>query len=107
MDNLKYCGFDPGDEFRKQLMNTFGKTTFTEEELTKDFYTELYISCADCFKGKNGINLDQFWSPQLREWLLHGDDCVELFLLTMLEDLPPSIRQVTVLRLTCLNECDR
>lgn len=86
---MKYRGFDPGDEFRQRLTGVSGKTKFAEKELTREFYSKLYIACADLFAENGTVNLDRFWSPQLQEWLLHGDNCVELHLLSLLEMLPP------------------
>ena len=95
MDKNRQCGgFDPGNAFRKRIIEVFGKSTFAEEELTEDFYSELYVSCSEYFTVDGSINLDRFRSPQLREWFLHGDDCVELRLLAMLEMLPPDLSMI-------------
>lgn len=58
-------------ELSKLLHRTFGKDTFTEDELTKDFYTNLYIGSGDFFKTEDGcMDLDFFWSEDVREYLL-------------------------------------
>lgn len=90
----KNYGFDPGEDFRNRLIEVFGKTSFAEEDLTQEFYATLYNSFSDFFETDAGINLNQFWSPQLKEWLLHGDDCVELQLLGLLEMLPPDFNLI-------------
>ena len=57
--------------FSEKVTEIFGKNTFTEAELTEEFYTILYIGCGDFFRTENGcINLDWFWHEELREWLL-------------------------------------
>lgn len=58
-------------ELRKRLVETFGKDSFTEEELTKDIYTQLRISCGDLFSSENGaFNMDDFWSDKVKDILL-------------------------------------
>ena len=57
--------------FSERVVMLFGKNSFTEDELTKDFYTELYIGCNEFFRTEDGsVNLDWFWHDELREWLL-------------------------------------
>ena len=57
--------------FSEKVIMIFGKNTFTEDELTKEFYTELYIGCNEFFRTEEGlVNLDWFWHEELREWLL-------------------------------------
>ena len=57
--------------FSDQLIEVFGKNTFTEEELTKDFYTSLHIFCGNCFETPEGlVDLDWFWHEDVRNWLL-------------------------------------
>ena len=57
--------------FSERVVMLFGKNSFTEDELTKDFYTELYIGCNEFFCTEDGsVNLDWFWHEELREWLL-------------------------------------
>ncbi len=90
----KYRGFDPGESFRQRLLDIFGKTVFDEAELTKEFYTTLYISFSDFFQKDGGVDLDQFWSPELREWLLHGDQSADLPLLAMLNAVPPDLNAI-------------
>ena len=58
-------------ELKKRLVDVFGKDTFTEEELTRDFYTKLRISCGDVFTSEDGIfDLDTFFSNQVKDILL-------------------------------------
>ena len=58
-------------ELKKRLMETFGKDTFTEEELTKDFFTKLRISCGDLFSSDDGaFDLNTFWSDRVKDILL-------------------------------------
>ena len=57
--------------FSEKVTESFGKNTFTEEELTEEFYSLLYISCGDFFRTEDGfININWFWNEELREWLL-------------------------------------
>ena len=59
------------EAFSERVVSIFGKNTFTEDELTKEFYTRLYIECGDLFRNDDGcINLDLFWNEELRDWLL-------------------------------------
>lgn len=54
-----------------RLREEFGKDIFGEEELTEEFWTELYIRCSDLFKTPEGcVDLDFFWSEDLRRLLL-------------------------------------
>ncbi len=54
-----------------RLRDEFGKDTFSEDELTEDFWVELYIRCSDIFKTPDGyVDLDFFWSEELRQFLL-------------------------------------
>jgi hypothetical protein len=54
-----------------KLKETFGKDTFTEDELTKEFYEELLIRCGRFFQTADGaVNMNAFWSEGFREWLL-------------------------------------
>ena len=56
---------------KKRLVEAFGKDTFTEDELTQDFYTKLRISCGDVFTSEDGIfDLDAFFSNQVKDILL-------------------------------------
>ena len=58
-------------DLKKRLVEIFGKDTFTEDELTAEFYTELRISCNDFFSTEEGIfSLDDFWSEKVRDILL-------------------------------------
>ena len=53
-----------------RLKEMFGKDTFTEEELTKEFYIDFRIKCGDFFTTEDGcFNMDLFWSENLKEWL--------------------------------------
>ena len=53
------------------LVNTFGKTTFSEAELTKEFWNELYIQGNDFFCNDDGcVDLDFFWSASVKEWIV-------------------------------------
>lgn len=92
IEKEKYHGFDPGDEFRQSLIEVFGKATFDEDELTQEFYTDLRIGLSDYFRTPDGlVDLDYFWSPVLREWLLHGDQSVDLPLYNLMSRLPPDL----------------
>ena len=54
-----------------RLQEEFGKDIFGEEELTDEFWTELYIRCSDLFKTSEGyVDLDLFRSEDLRQLLL-------------------------------------
>ncbi len=54
-----------------RLREEFGKDTFCEDELTEDFWSELYIRCSDVFKTPEGkVDLDFFRSEDLRQFLL-------------------------------------
>lgn len=55
----------------EELNKLFGKNTFSEDELTGEFYTELMIKCSSWFTTENGCtDLDLFWSDEFRNWLL-------------------------------------
>lgn len=57
--------------FSKKLIEVFGKDTFMEEELTKEFYVELKIKCSEFFVTDDDcFDLDLFWSEEIKEWLL-------------------------------------
>lgn len=58
-------------KFSEKLRLVFGKDTFTEEEMDKEFYTTLYISCNEFFRSDNKLmDLDLFWSESVRSYLL-------------------------------------
>ncbi len=55
----------------KKLKVLFGKDTFTEAELTKEFYTKLRIQCNEFFNDSDGVfSKDLFISESFRDWLL-------------------------------------
>lgn len=55
----------------KRLIEVFGKDTFTEAELTKDFYVDFNIKCNEFFRTEDGgVDMDLFWSEGLKKWLL-------------------------------------
>lgn len=55
----------------RKLKERFGKDTFTEDELTKEFYTELRIQCGEFFNDSDGVFMqDLFMSDNFRDWLL-------------------------------------
>lgn len=57
--------------FSQKLIEFFGKDTFREEELEKDFWTELRIRCGEFFRTEGGaFNQNLFTSDELREWLM-------------------------------------
>ena len=57
--------------FSQKLIEVFGKNTFSEEELEKDFWVELKIRCGEFFRTEDGaFNQNQFISDELREWLM-------------------------------------
>lgn len=60
-----------GKALSQRMIEVFGKDSFTEDELTKDFYVDLMIKCGSFFEKENGVtDLDLFWADDLREWLL-------------------------------------
>ena len=59
------------ENFSERVIMIFGKNTFTEDELTNEFYTELYMGSNEFFRTEQGLaNMDWFWHEELREWLL-------------------------------------
>jgi NTP pyrophosphatase (non-canonical NTP hydrolase) len=59
------------EELAAKLVEVFGKDTFTEEELTKDFYVELKIKCGDFLKTEDGsFDDDLMWSDRFKKWLM-------------------------------------
>lgn len=43
-----------------RLKELFGKDTFTEEELTKEFYIDFRMKCSDFFTTEDGsVNMDK------------------------------------------------
>lgn len=57
--------------FSQKLIEVFGKDTFGEEELVKDFWVDLRIGCGEFFRTEDGaFNQDLFTSDGLREWLM-------------------------------------
>ena len=58
-------------EFSQKLIEIFGKDTFVEEELDKDFWVRLKISCGEFFRTAEGaFNQDIFTSDSFKEWLM-------------------------------------
>jgi hypothetical protein len=42
-----------------------------QDELTKDFYTELKVCCGEFFQTNDGtFDMEAFWSEGFRDWLL-------------------------------------
>ena len=61
--------------FSKKLMEVFGKKVFSEEELNKEFYTELKIKCSEFFQTENdAFDQDLFWSEKLKNWLMEDKE---------------------------------
>lgn len=61
--------------FSKKLMEVFGKKVFSEEELNKEFYTELKIKCSEFFQTENdAFDQDFFWSEKLKNWLMEDKE---------------------------------
>ena len=65
----------PDDAWKKQLsqklIEVFGKDTFAESEITKEFWEDLRIKCGDYFKTEDGaFDANLFWSENFKEWLL-------------------------------------
>ena len=65
----------PEDSWKKQLsqklIEAYGKDTFSESEITKEFWEELRIKCGDFFKTEDGsFDANLFWSENFKEWLL-------------------------------------
>ena len=61
--------------FSHLLVEVFGKNSFSEEEMTSDFFAHLYCSCGDFFKTEDGyISLDLFRSEEIRQWLCSQKD---------------------------------
>lgn len=55
----------------EKLIKVFGKDTFTEAELTKDFYVDFRIKCGEFFMTEDGsVDMDLFWSDGLKKWLM-------------------------------------
>lgn len=95
IEKEKYHGFDPGDEFRQRLMDVFGKVSFEEDEFTEEFYNTLRINFSDLFQTNSGyFNQDFFWSPELREWLIHGEQSADLKLYGLMDMLPPDLNAI-------------
>ena len=47
---------------RERLREEFGKDTFTEEELTREFWADYLIASGAWFKEDDGsTNMDAFW----------------------------------------------
>lgn len=64
--------------FSKKLTEVFGKDTFTENELTKEFYVDLYIKCNEFFQTDDGyIDLDWFWSDAIKKFLISTKPLIE------------------------------
>jgi len=64
--------------FSKKLNEVFGKDTFTEDELTKEFYVDLYIKCNEFFQTDDGyVNLDWFWSDDIKKFLISTKPLIE------------------------------
>ena len=54
-----------------RLIEEFGKDIFKENELTAEFWTDLYIKCNDFFRlPDGGVDLDFFHSKDLYQWLV-------------------------------------
>lgn len=57
--------------FSQKLIEVFGKDTFVEEELDKEFWVKLKISCGEFFRTAEGaFNQDTFTSDSFKEWLM-------------------------------------
>lgn len=67
MNNDAYC-----EALRLCLVDVFGKDTFNEDELTKEFYVELKIQCGSFFETEYNaaVNMDLFWSDQFKDFLM-------------------------------------
>lgn len=64
--------------FSKRLIEVFGKDTFTEDELTKEFYVDLSIKCHDFFQTDDGyVDLDWFWSDAIKKFLISTKPLIE------------------------------
>lgn len=62
-------------ELSERLKILFGKDSFSEEELTKEFYVDLKIKCGDLFKVSDEcFDQDLFWSDGLKQWLISNKD---------------------------------
>lgn len=75
LDSIVEVHFGPrisfSSQFSKCLKKLFGKDTFVESELTQDFFSTLYNGSGDIFKTDSGaVDLDFFWSENVRRWLL-------------------------------------
>ncbi|SEL35831.1 hypothetical protein [Ruminococcus albus] len=60
------------EALRLCLVDVFGKDTFTEDEMTKEFYVDLKIRCGSFFETEYNaaVNMDMFWSEQLKDYLM-------------------------------------
>ena len=60
------------EALRLCLVDVFGKDTFTEDELTKEFYVELKIQCGSFFETEYNalVDMDWFWSEQIKDFLM-------------------------------------
>ena len=57
--------------FSQKLIEVFGKDTFGEKELGKDFWMELRTGCGEFFRTEDGaFNQDLFASDGIKEWLI-------------------------------------
>ncbi len=66
-----YTGQEWFDKLSEKLIAVFGKDTFSEDELNKEFYVEFYISCNEFFRNEEGIvNHEDIWNKKLKEWLM-------------------------------------
>lgn len=60
------------EAFRLCLTDVFGKDTFTEDEMTREFYVELNIRCHCFFETPYNalMDLDMFWSEEVKAYLM-------------------------------------
>ena len=82
------------NELAIRLIKVFGKNKFCEEELTKEFYTDLRIKCADFFQTENdAFDQDLFWSDGLKKWLMEDKTQLEADSQDRLEVLSARVRK--------------
>lgn len=60
------------EAFRLCLTDVFGKDSFTENEMTREFYAELKIRCGSFFETSYNaaVDMDMFWSDEVKEYLM-------------------------------------
>lgn len=69
-----------------ELVKEYGKDTFTENELTHDFYTDFYFKFQKFLPGNNPREaLEAFWLNGGKEWLMTPKGDNEVIMILMLK----------------------